>query len=66
MTINVISGIVYFREIILESSQNASETTPRLVKMQMNFDTNYTEININGDITALGGMQGTPCICPAQ
>ena len=29
LTINVISGTVYFREIILESSQNVSETTPR-------------------------------------
>ena len=29
LTINVISGIVYFREIILESSRNVSETTPR-------------------------------------
>ena len=29
LTINVISGIVYFREIILESSRNLSETTPR-------------------------------------
>ena len=28
LTINVISGIVYFREIILESSRNISETTP--------------------------------------
>ena len=28
LTINVISGIVYFREIILESSRNLSETTP--------------------------------------
>ena len=28
-TINVISSIVYFREIILESSRNVSETTPR-------------------------------------
>ena len=28
LIINVISGIVYFREIILESSQNVSETTP--------------------------------------
>ena len=28
LTINVISGIVYFREIILESSWNISETTP--------------------------------------
>ena len=27
LTINVISGIVYFREIILESSRNVSETT---------------------------------------
>ena len=27
-TVNVISGIVYFREIILESSRNVSETTP--------------------------------------
>ena len=29
LTINVITGIVYFREIILESSRNVSETTPR-------------------------------------
>ena len=28
LTINVISSIVYFREIILESSWNVSETTP--------------------------------------
>ena len=28
LTINVIFGIVYFQEIILESSQNVSETTP--------------------------------------
>ena len=28
LTINAISGIVYFREIILESLQNISETTP--------------------------------------
>ena len=28
LTINVISGIVYFREIILESSRSISETTP--------------------------------------
>ena len=27
-TMNVISGIVHFREIISESSQNVSETTP--------------------------------------
>ena len=27
-TINVYSGIVYFRKIILESLQNVSETTP--------------------------------------
>ena len=30
LTINVISGIAYFRKIILESSRNVSETTPRL------------------------------------
>ena len=29
LTINMISGIVYFRETILESSQNGSETIPR-------------------------------------
>ena len=28
LTINVIAGIVHFREIILESSRNVSETTP--------------------------------------
>ena len=27
-TINVFSGIVYFREIIIESSRNVSETIP--------------------------------------
>ena len=27
-TVNVISGVVYFREIILESSRNVSEITP--------------------------------------
>ena len=30
LTTNMISGIVYFREIILESSQNVCETTPWL------------------------------------
>ena len=29
LTVNVTSGIVYFRKIILESSRNVSETTPR-------------------------------------
>ena len=29
LTINVISGMVYFHKIILESSRNVSETTPR-------------------------------------
>ena len=29
LNINVISGIAYFREIILESSRNVSESTPR-------------------------------------
>ena len=29
LNINVISGIAYFREIILESSRNVNETTPR-------------------------------------
>ena len=28
LTINVISGMVYFRDIILESSRKVSETTP--------------------------------------
>ena len=30
LTTNVISGILYFRKIILESSRNVSETTPCL------------------------------------
>ena len=30
LTINVITGIVYFREIILENSRNASEPPPRI------------------------------------
>ena len=29
LTINMISGIVYFHEIILENSRNVSETTPQ-------------------------------------
>ena len=32
LTINVITDIVYFRDIILESSQNVSETTPWLLR----------------------------------
>ena len=31
LTVIVISGGVYFREIILESSRNVSETTPRIL-----------------------------------
>ena len=31
LTVNVISGIVYFREIILESSRNVCETTPSIL-----------------------------------
>ena len=29
----MITGIVYFREIILESSQNVNETTPRTTRI---------------------------------
>ena len=32
LSINVISGIVYFREIILDSSWNVSETTPSILR----------------------------------
>ena len=32
LIINVISGVVYFREIILESSRNVSETTPQALR----------------------------------
>ena len=32
LTIHVLSGIVYFPEIILENSRNIGETTPRLRK----------------------------------
>ena len=35
LTINVISGIVCFRKIILESSRNVSETTPGLLLHQL-------------------------------
>ena len=34
LAINVITGIAYFRKIILESSRNVSETTPRHPKMK--------------------------------
>ena len=41
LTINVISGIVYFRKIILDISWNISETTPNLsgslAKPQLNY-----------------------------
>ena len=33
----MISGIVYFREIILESSQNVSETTPWELKLEVPY-----------------------------
>ena len=36
LSINVISGIVCFREIILESSRNVSETTPRAFRLGPN------------------------------
>ena len=36
LTINVISGIIYFREIVLESWRNVNETTPG-VSMNMNW-----------------------------
>ena len=35
LSINVISGIVYFRKVILESSRNVSETTPRRLEIQL-------------------------------
>ena len=35
ITINVISGVVYFDEIILESSRNVSETTPRVLMSEV-------------------------------
>ena len=35
LTLNVISSIVDFREIILESSRNVSETTPKPPKIQL-------------------------------
>ena len=35
LTRNVITGILYFREIILESSRNVSETTPRSKSYQL-------------------------------
>ena len=43
ISINIIFGIVYFREIILECSRNVSETTPGLcfTKMKINLDRMY-------------------------
>ena len=35
LTINVVSGTVYFRDIILESTRNASETTPWLLSFHL-------------------------------
>ena len=40
LTINVISSIVYFREIILESSRKVSETTQNLEHRRFMFGTN--------------------------
>ena len=31
LTINVISGVVYFRENVLGTSRNGSETAPRVI-----------------------------------
>ena len=42
LTINVISGIVYFHNIILESSQNISEPTPRPFHLWYWKDTHWT------------------------
>ena len=38
ITINVFSGIVYFHEIILESSQNINETNPWSVFMHWSLE----------------------------
>ena len=43
LTIKVISGIGYFRDIILESSRNVSETTPRSTKVTQNRRTPVTQ-----------------------
>ena len=39
LTINVISGIVYFREISLKSSRSVSETTPCIHKVERRLGT---------------------------
>ena len=44
LTINVISGIVYFREIMLESSPNVSETTPRRLNTRTSGPFGYKEV----------------------
>ena len=44
LTINVIAGIVYFREIILESSRNVSETTPVVRNAFPCHDTNHVSL----------------------
>ena len=45
LTINVFSGIVYFCEIILESSQNISETTTRSLAGLISPLTCFFQIN---------------------
>ena len=45
LPINVISGVVYFREIILASSRNGGETTPCLLWHALN-STNYAKGSI--------------------
>ena len=42
LSINVISGIVYFREIILESSRNVSEINPRTTNHQQKNCINFS------------------------
>ena len=37
LTVNVIPGMVYFHEIILESSRNVIETTPRVLLTLQNY-----------------------------
>ena len=67
LTINVISGIVYFREFVLESSRNVSEPTPRAsVDMILNLFNGNILVSAPDGLTSLYDFLlifGHYCIC---
>ena len=64
LTINVISSIVYFRKIILESSRNVSETTHRymVLKGLSMITPNKQFLSLIRSVTAVSIWQKEGCI----